>query len=53
MYTVCQNYVSIVIMISKKKFSRCIGMAELRYWLTKYKESTFHNIATFHATIPT
>ena len=26
-----------------------------RHWLTKYtnKESTFHNIATFHTTIPT
>ena len=28
-----------------------VGMA---YWLTKYtnKEGTFHNIATFHTTIP-
>ena len=26
-----------------------------RHWLTKYtnKENTFHNIATFHTTIPT
>ena len=30
-----------------------VGMAKWRHWLTKYtnKESTFHNIATFHTTI--
>ena len=30
-----------------------VGMAGWRHWLTKYtdKESTFHNIATFHTTI--
>ena len=32
-----------------------VGMAKWRHWLTKYanNESTFHNIATFHTTIPT
>ena len=34
-----------------------VGMAEWRHWLTKYTNkdlvSTFHNIATFHTTIPT
>ena len=32
-----------------------VGMAGWKHWLTKYrnkKESTFHNIATFHTTIP-
>ena len=30
-------------------------MAGWRHWLTKYmdKESTFHNIATLHTTVPT
>ena len=41
-------------MISKKKSRPTVGMAGWRHWLTKYtdKEGTFHNIATFHTTIP-
>ena len=41
--------------ISKRNLPN-VGMVDgWRHWLTKYtnKESTFHNIATFHTTIPT
>ena len=47
-------YVKEILKIYKRNLTN-VGVAGWRHWLTKYtnKESKFHNIATFHITIPT
>ena len=52
MYAVCQNYISVVIMTSKRNLAD-VGIAELRHCKadTENKENTFHNVVTFHTTM--